>query len=129
MWRRLHRTPPQWMELSADKREGYLTRAVMIFAGGLRYQSTKTRTRPRTHHEVSADSESSLPQTKRPQVHLNGELTLTHESYSGSTFNTLGATGNDVTTVTLKSTGLMTDEWISLIEVSGDRKTVGLAPV
>eukprot|EP00752_Nemacystus_decipiens_P018348 g16460.t1 len=50
-------------------------------------------------------------------VHLNGELTHTRQSYSGSTYNTLGVAGNAVTTVTLESIGLMSNEWISLIEV------------
>lgn len=58
-----------------------------------------------------------------PQVHLNGELTHTHESYfSGTAFNTLGVVANDVTTVMLESTGLTSSEWISLIEVSSNRK-------
>lgn len=59
------------------------------------------------------------PKLVRPQVHLDGELTHTHESYSGSTFNTLGVVGTEVTTVMLESTGLLSDEWISLIEVRG----------
>lgn len=41
----------------------------------------------------------------------------THESYSGSTFNTLGVEGTGVTTVMLESINLLQDEWISLIEV------------
>ena len=43
--------------------------------------------------------------------------THTHESYAGSTFNTLGVSASGVSTVTLESVGLLSDEWISLIEV------------
>lgn len=67
---------------------------------------------------------SPPPPQIRPQVHLNGELAQTHESYSGSTFNTLGVTGSEVSTVKLESIGLLSSEWISLIEVSGLPSTV-----
>ena len=53
------------------------------------------------------------------QVHFNGVEIHTHESYSGETFNTLGVAANGVSTVMLESVGLLSDEWISLIEVSG----------
>ncbi|CAM9831074.1 unnamed protein product, partial [Ectocarpus sp. 12 AP-2014] len=52
------------------------------------------------------------------KVHVNGELTHTHESYADSTFNTLGVTAAEVGTVMLESVALLSDEWISLIEVS-----------
>ena len=45
-------------------------------------------------------------------------MTHTHESYSGSTFNSLGVEANQVSTVTLSSIDLEEDEWISLLEVS-----------
>lgn len=60
----------------------------------------------------------------RPQVYLNGEMTLTHESYPGSTFNTLGVAADGVTTVMLESAGLTAAEWISLLEVSGTKYVV-----
>ena len=44
--------------------------------------------------------------------------THTHESYSGSTFNTLNVQATGVSTVTLESVELGDNEWISLIEVS-----------
>jgi len=53
------------------------------------------------------------------QVHLDGALAHTHESYSGSTFNEIAVAGTGVTTVTLESIGLTSSEWLSLIEVSG----------
>lgn len=59
---------------------------------------------------------------------MNGEKTLTHESYAGSTYNTLGAVGNEVTTVTLEAAGLLSEDWISLLEVSQwEQKRDGLA--
>lgn len=61
------------------------------------------------------------PPNIHPQIYLNGELAHTHESYSGSTFNMLGATGNGITTVKLEPTGLTSVEWISLIEVKWQR--------
>ncbi|CAN0363610.1 unnamed protein product [Ectocarpus fasciculatus] len=51
------------------------------------------------------------------EVHINGELTHTHESYGDSTFNTLGVTASEASTVTLESVDLVPNEWISLIEV------------
>lgn len=48
---------------------------------------------------------------------VNGELTRTHESYSGSAFNTLGVQADAVDTVTLESVDIAQDEWISLLEV------------
>lgn len=57
------------------------------------------------------------------QVHFDGMLHHTHESYSGSTFNTLGVEGTGVTTVMLESIDLLPDEWISLIEVSAVTST------
>ncbi|CAN0520792.1 unnamed protein product, partial [Ectocarpus sp. 8 AP-2014] len=50
-------------------------------------------------------------------VHVNGELTHTHESHADSTFNTLGATVTEASTVMLESVALLSDEWISLVEV------------
>ncbi|CAN0485268.1 unnamed protein product [Ectocarpus sp. 12 AP-2014] len=55
--------------------------------------------------------------TRTLDVHVNGELNHTHESYADSTFNTLGVTATDVSTVMLESVALLSDEWISLIEV------------
>ncbi|CAM9139502.1 unnamed protein product, partial [Ectocarpus sp. 12 AP-2014] len=55
--------------------------------------------------------------TRTLEVHVNGELTHTHESYTDSIFNTLGVTATDVSTVMLESVAL-SDEWISLLEVS-----------
>eukprot|EP00903_Cladosiphon_okamuranus_P014629 g13565.t1 len=55
--------------------------------------------------------------TRTLAVYFDGEMTHTHESYDGSTFNTIGATGHEVTTVVLEATGLTSNEWISLIEV------------
>ncbi|CAN0530784.1 unnamed protein product, partial [Ectocarpus sp. 12 AP-2014] len=51
------------------------------------------------------------------EVHINGELTHTHESYD-DTFNTLGVTATEASTVMLESVALLSDEWISLLEVS-----------
>eukprot|EP00903_Cladosiphon_okamuranus_P014617 g13555.t1 len=51
------------------------------------------------------------------KVHLDGALTYTHESYAGSTFNTLGVSASGVSTVMLESVDLLPDEWLSLIEV------------
>ncbi|CAM9824138.1 unnamed protein product, partial [Ectocarpus fasciculatus] len=56
--------------------------------------------------------------TRTLLVHINGELTHNHESYAEDTFNTLGVTATEVTTVMLESTALLSDEWISLLEVS-----------
>ncbi|CAM9177738.1 unnamed protein product, partial [Ectocarpus fasciculatus] len=52
------------------------------------------------------------------EVHVNGELTHTHESYSDSTFNALGVAATEANTVMLESVALLSDEWISLVEVS-----------
>lgn len=51
------------------------------------------------------------------QVHLDGELTDTRESYTGSTFNTLGVQATGVNTVMLESVYLFPEEWISILEV------------
>lgn len=40
------------------------------------------------------------------------------DSYPGSTFNSLAIRGDDVTTLTLRSIGIESDDWISLVEVS-----------
>ena len=76
-------------------------------------------------------SESFCSPTLSTQVHLDGEKTHTHESYfSGTNFNTLNVVADGVTTVMLESVGLTSDEWISLIEVSGDiQSRVGEAVV
>ncbi|CAM9253334.1 unnamed protein product, partial [Scytosiphon promiscuus] len=55
--------------------------------------------------------------TRTLEVHFDGMLHHTHESYSGSTFNTLAVVGTGVTTVMLQSIDLLPEEWISLIEV------------
>ncbi|CAM9139580.1 unnamed protein product, partial [Ectocarpus sp. 12 AP-2014] len=52
------------------------------------------------------------------EVHVNGELIHTYESYADSTLNTLGVTATEASTVMLESVALLSDEWISLIEVS-----------
>lgn len=54
------------------------------------------------------------------QVYLNGERTHTHETYGGSTFNTLGVEASGVSSVMFESVGLLPDECISLIEVSDE---------
>ncbi|CAN0045826.1 unnamed protein product, partial [Scytosiphon promiscuus] len=51
------------------------------------------------------------------EVHLDGILHHTHESYAESNFNTLGVVGTGVTTVMLQSVDVLADEWISLLEV------------
>ncbi|CAM9449752.1 unnamed protein product, partial [Ectocarpus sp. 12 AP-2014] len=51
-------------------------------------------------------------------VHVDDELTHTHESFTDSTFSTLGVTATEASTVMLESVALLSDEWISLIEVS-----------
>ncbi|CAM9841046.1 unnamed protein product, partial [Hapterophycus canaliculatus] len=51
------------------------------------------------------------------EVHFDGMLHHTHESYIGATFNTLTVSGTGVSTVMLQSINLLEDEWISLIEV------------
>ncbi|CAM9816260.1 unnamed protein product [Ectocarpus sp. 12 AP-2014] len=51
------------------------------------------------------------------EVYVNGELTHTYESYADSTFNTLGVTADEANTVMLESVSLLSNEWISLIEV------------
>lgn len=50
-------------------------------------------------------------------MHFDGVPTHTHESYAGSTFNTLGLSASGVSTVMLESVELLPDEWLSLIEV------------
>ncbi|CAM9502726.1 unnamed protein product [Ectocarpus sp. 12 AP-2014] len=55
--------------------------------------------------------------TRTLGVHVNGELIHTYESYADSTFNTLGVTATEASTVMLESVALLSDEWISLIEV------------
>ena len=52
------------------------------------------------------------------QVHVDGALAHTHESYEGAPFNMIDMAATGATTVTLESTGLTTNEWISIIEVS-----------
>ncbi|CAM9910098.1 unnamed protein product, partial [Ectocarpus sp. 4 AP-2014] len=56
--------------------------------------------------------------TRTLEVHVNGELTHTHESYTDSIFNTLGVTATEASTVMLESVALPSDEWISLLEVN-----------
>ncbi|CAM9525825.1 unnamed protein product, partial [Ectocarpus fasciculatus] len=51
------------------------------------------------------------------EVHINGELTHTHESYADFTFNALGVTATEASTVMLESVALRSTEWISLLEV------------
>ncbi|CAN0059212.1 unnamed protein product [Ectocarpus fasciculatus] len=55
--------------------------------------------------------------TRTLDVYIDGELTHTHESYADSTFNTLGVTASEASTVMLESVDLLSDEWISLLEV------------
>ncbi|CAM9132154.1 unnamed protein product [Ectocarpus sp. 13 AM-2016] len=55
--------------------------------------------------------------TRTLGVHVNGELTHTYESYADSTFNMLGVTATEASTVMLESVALLSDEWISLLEV------------
>ncbi|CAM9891772.1 unnamed protein product, partial [Pylaiella littoralis] len=57
--------------------------------------------------------------TRTLEVHLDGVLARTHESYyTGSTYDTLGVQATSVSTVMLEPTDLLSHEWISLIEVS-----------
>ncbi|CAM9542608.1 unnamed protein product [Ectocarpus sp. 13 AM-2016] len=56
--------------------------------------------------------------TRTLDVYIDGELTHTHESYADSTFNTLGVTATEASTVMLKSIDLLSDEWVSLLEAS-----------
>ncbi|CAM9310619.1 unnamed protein product, partial [Ectocarpus fasciculatus] len=55
--------------------------------------------------------------TRTLEVYFDDALYDTHESYAGSTFNSLGVSATGVTTVMLESVGLLEEEWISLIEV------------
>ncbi|CAN0242880.1 unnamed protein product, partial [Ectocarpus fasciculatus] len=55
--------------------------------------------------------------TRTLEVYFDDTLYDTHESYAGSTFNSLGVSATGVTTVMLESVGLLEEEWISLIEV------------
>ncbi|CAM9634631.1 unnamed protein product, partial [Ectocarpus sp. 12 AP-2014] len=56
--------------------------------------------------------------TRTLDVHVNGELTHTHKSYTDHIFNTLGVTATEASTVMLESVALLSNEWISLVEVS-----------
>ncbi|CAN0440595.1 unnamed protein product, partial [Pylaiella littoralis] len=55
--------------------------------------------------------------TRTIDVHFDGVRVHTHESYAGSTFNTIGVSGTGVTTVALESKDLLPTDWISMIEV------------
>lgn len=55
------------------------------------------------------------------QVTMNGEVFGMFDSYPGSVFNSFGVEGDDVRTLTLKSVGATSQEWISLLEVSAPR--------
>lgn len=61
------------------------------------------------------------------QVYVDGELTQTHESYTGSSLMTMDVMASGVTTVMLESVYLLPDEWISLLEVC--TMCLGLAPL
>lgn len=54
------------------------------------------------------------------QVYLDGELTHTRESYTGSTFNSLGVGALSVSNVMIESVHLLPEEWISLLEVCAE---------
>lgn len=66
---------------------------------------------------LSARRLTSFPY--RAQAAVNGEVVGEYESYTGSTFNSLGIAGDAVETLTLTSVGLTESEWISFLEVSG----------
>ncbi|CAM9911793.1 unnamed protein product, partial [Ectocarpus sp. 4 AP-2014] len=72
---------------------------------------------PQTIMDIQVAFWKGNERTRTLEVHMNGEITHTHESYADDTFNTLGVTGTDVSTVMLESVALLSDEWISLIEV------------
>lgn len=52
------------------------------------------------------------------QAAIDGEVLGSFDSYPGSVFNAFDIKGSDVHTLTLTSTGITQNEWISLIEVS-----------
>ncbi|CAM9574002.1 unnamed protein product [Ectocarpus sp. 12 AP-2014] len=56
--------------------------------------------------------------TRTLDVYVDGELIYTHESYPDSTFNTLGVTATEASTVVLESIDLLSDEWIDLLEAT-----------
>ncbi|CAN0208353.1 unnamed protein product, partial [Scytosiphon promiscuus] len=55
--------------------------------------------------------------TRALEVYVDGVLHLTHESYGGAIFNSLGVEASGVSKVMLKSVDLLPADWISLIEV------------
>ncbi|CBJ33705.1 conserved unknown protein [Ectocarpus siliculosus] len=72
---------------------------------------------PQTIVDIQVAFWKGNERTRTLEVYINGEMTHTHESYADATFNTLGVTATDVSTVMLESVALLSDEWISLIEV------------
>ncbi|CAN0436247.1 unnamed protein product [Pylaiella littoralis] len=55
--------------------------------------------------------------TRTIDIHFDGVRVHTHESYAGSTFNTIGVSGTGVTTVALEAKDLLPTDWISILEV------------
>ncbi|CAM9513011.1 unnamed protein product, partial [Ectocarpus sp. 12 AP-2014] len=76
-----------------------------------------TFSEPQTIVDIQVAFWKGNERTRTLGVHVNGELTHTHESYD-YTFNTLGVTAAEASTVMLESVALLSDEWISLLEVS-----------
>eukprot|EP00903_Cladosiphon_okamuranus_P005791 g5738.t1 len=91
--------------------------APKLVEGGGPCQIEYTFTSPQQVMDIQVAFREANERTRTLGVYFNGEMTHTHKSYAGSTFNTLGVTANEVTTVTLEATGLTSNEWISLIEV------------
>ncbi|CAN0453097.1 unnamed protein product, partial [Ectocarpus sp. 12 AP-2014] len=72
---------------------------------------------PQTIVDIQVAFWKGNERTRTLGVHVNGELTHAHESYVDSTFNTLGVTATEASTVMLESVALLSNEWISLLEV------------
>ncbi|CAN0206537.1 unnamed protein product [Ectocarpus sp. 12 AP-2014] len=72
---------------------------------------------PQTIVDIQVAFWKGNDRTRTLGVHVNGELTHTHESYTDSSFNTLGVTATEASTMMLESVALLSDEWISLLEV------------
>ncbi|CAM9292737.1 unnamed protein product, partial [Hapterophycus canaliculatus] len=91
--------------------------ATKIVPGGGACQIEYTFEEPQDVVDIQVAFWKGNERTRILEVTVNGELNLTHESSSGSTFNTLGVQADAVDTIMLESVGIAPDEWISLIEV------------
>eukprot|EP00752_Nemacystus_decipiens_P018357 g16468.t1 len=91
--------------------------ATTLVGGGGPCQIEYTFAEPQDIVDIQVAFWKGDERTRTLDVYLDGELAATHESYSGSTFNSLATAGNEVTTVMLESVGLLSGEWISLLEV------------